>query len=72
MKVADTYTCRELALEAITRFNEDLARQRSQNLQFGVWTLDPNPNQLESNYYLYRAKKKGTAKDDPGKSIENL
>lgn len=28
MKVADTYTCRELALEAIDRFNEDLARQR--------------------------------------------
>lgn len=71
VKVADTFTCRELALESIGRFNEVLNRQRPDNRQFGVWTLDPNPERLEQNYYLYRAKKKGTAKDDPGKFTEN-
>ena len=41
LKVADTYTCRELALEAIKCFNGVLDQQRPTN-QFGVWRLDSN------------------------------
>ena len=41
LKVADTYTCRELALEAIKQFNGVLDQQRSTN-QSSVWKLDSN------------------------------
>ena len=66
MQILDTSTCKELVTEAIAKFNAVLDKQRPENPD-GVWSLDTDASSLEQNYYLYRAKKKGTAKDDPSK-----
>ena len=68
LQIRDYYTCRELITEAVEKFNAALDAQRAHNTACPMfYTLDPSADKLEHNYFLYRAKKKGTAKDDPSK-----
>ena len=68
LQIRDYYTCRELITEAVEKFNASLDSQRAENSACPkFYTLDMTADKLEQNYYLYRAKKKGTAKDDPSK-----
>ena len=68
MQVRDYYTCRDLIEEAVGAFNKALEEQRERNTQCTtLYTLDTDSAKVEHNYFLYRAKKKGTAKDDPSK-----
>lgn len=70
LQIRDYYTCRELITEAVEKFNAALDAQRAHNTACPMfYTLDPSADKLEHNYFLYRAKKKGTAKDDPSMSL---
>ena len=55
-----------MTVEAIDLFNERLNRDDIN----GAYTLDDGIDNIETNYVIYIAKKKGQIKDDyPGKKL---
>ena len=62
MEVRDHYSNKELVVDAIDAFNKRLTEVSAQ------YRLDDNLDNLDTNYRIYIAKKKGNPNDDyPGK-----